>query len=255
MTTPVYISLTSIFKNQDILLQTLQSITNQTKSPNKIFLFLSEESYLLDSGFKNKIIENRNLSNFIQNNQLIEVKWVKNIGSYRKLLPLLKEKWNEDCIIITIDDDTVYDSNLIKNFVDDYNIYKCVIGYRGFTPFFDKIDNFNYCVRARSRYISSHNFLTGKGGALYKPEFFHKTDNLIFDEDIYLKTCDKHDDIWFYILRIINRVNCYIGNKIWMKRDLPNNGLYVNFNSKNNSNTIAFQRAITEIAKKTNYKF
>ena len=53
--------------------------------------------------------------------------------SYRKLLPLLKDKWNEDCIIITIDDDTIYDTNLIENLVNDYHTNKCVIGNRGFS--------------------------------------------------------------------------------------------------------------------------
>ena len=38
---PTYISLTSIFRNQDILLMTLQSIIIQTIKPDKIFLYLS----------------------------------------------------------------------------------------------------------------------------------------------------------------------------------------------------------------------
>ena len=86
---PVYISLTSIFKNQDILLKTLQSIMKQTRLPDKIFLYLSEESYILDTGFKDKKITNSNLLKFINNNSIIYIKWVKNTGSYRKLLPLL----------------------------------------------------------------------------------------------------------------------------------------------------------------------
>ena len=135
---PIYISLTSIFKNQDILLKTLQSIIKQTRQPDKIFLYLSEESYILDTGFKDKKITNSNLLKFINDNSVIDIKWVKNTGPYRKLLPLLKDKWEEDCIIITIDDDTVYDKNLVRNLLYDYNQHKCVIGYRGFTPLFDK---------------------------------------------------------------------------------------------------------------------
>ena len=59
----------------------------------------------------------------------------KNTGPYRKLLPLLKDKWDEDCIIITLDDDVIYYTKLIKNLVNDYNKHKCSIGYRGFTPY------------------------------------------------------------------------------------------------------------------------
>ena len=115
--TPVYISVTSTFKNQDILEQTLQSIMKQTRLPDKIFVYLSEDAYLLDSGFKDRKITNLNLLKTLSLNSIINVKWVKNIGSYRKLLPLLKEKWREDCFIITIDDDTIYDSHLIENLI------------------------------------------------------------------------------------------------------------------------------------------
>ena len=82
----------------------------QTRLPDKICLYLSEEPYLLDDGFKDKKITNSELLKYINDNSIIDIKWVKNIGPYRKLLPLLKDKWDEDCIIITIDDDTIYDT-------------------------------------------------------------------------------------------------------------------------------------------------
>lgn len=88
----VYISLTSIFKNQKILLATLQSIISQTQLPDKIFLYLSEEPFILDTGFENKEITNVDLLNFLEENkEIIQINWVENEGSYRKLLPLLKE--------------------------------------------------------------------------------------------------------------------------------------------------------------------
>ena len=254
---PVYISLTSIFKNQDILLQTLESIMDQTRLPDKIVLYLSEESFILDTGFKDKKITDTNLLTFINNNSIIDIKWVKNTGSYRKLLPLLKEKWEEDCIIITIDDDVIYSRDLIKNLVNDYNKYKCVISYRGFTPDLDdNVENFDYFKGKElvSKYI--YNFSTGVGGILYKPEFFHKTKDLIFDETIFLNTCDKQDDIWFYIIRILNDIDCYIDkdrNK-WIIKDITKrDGLYQNYNSKNNQNTIAFKDTINLLKKTNNF--
>ena len=109
---PVYISLTSIFDNQNRLLQTLQSIMNQTIKPDKIFLYLSDKPYILDTGFKDKKITDTTLLTFINDNSIIDINWVNNTGSYRKLLPLLKDKWDEDCIIITIDDDNIYHPKL-----------------------------------------------------------------------------------------------------------------------------------------------
>ena len=244
---PVYISLTSIFDNQNRLLQTLQSIMNQTIKPDKIFLYLSDKPYILDTGFKDKKITDTTLLTFINDNSIIDINWVNNTGSYRKLLPLLKDKWDEDCIIITIDDDTVYDIHLIENLINDYKKYECVIGYRGYTPLFDKFENFDYRKRDKIQNISLYNFPTGKGGILYKPEFFHKTKNLIFNDKIYLNTCDKQDDIWFYIVRILNNINCYIGNKPFLIKDITSCGLFANFNSKNNQNTTSFQKTFQKL--------
>ena len=251
---PVYISLTSIFKNQDILLQTLQSIMKQTRLPDKIFLYLSEESYILDTGFKDKKITNSNLLKLINDNSIINIKWVKNRGSYRKLLPILKEKWDEDCIIITIDDDTIYDTKLIENLINDYNKQNCVIGYRGFTPSFDKLENFDYLKAAKKQPLSSYNFFTGKGGILYKPQFFHKTRDLIFNDKIYLDTCPTGDDIWFYIVRLLNNVKGYLDNKNWLVKDLTGGrGLYSNFNKHNNNNTSSFKNTFEKL-KELEYK-
>ena len=75
------------------MLKTLQSILYQTKLPDKIFIYLSSEQFLQDIGFKNKEITNINLNNlFNRYKDLIEIKWVDNIGSYRKLIPILEEK-------------------------------------------------------------------------------------------------------------------------------------------------------------------
>ena len=141
----IYVSLTSIYDNQSILLKTLISIKNQTILPNKIFIYLSEDSFLLDKGFKNKIIDNKNLKTFLDENiNIFQIKWCKNIGPYRKLLPLLQEKFEEKCIIITIDDDTEYNINLIKKHLELFDKHYCCVSFRGFTLKFNNIDDIDY---------------------------------------------------------------------------------------------------------------
>ena len=125
-----YISLTSIQQKQKELKKTLQSVLIQTLKVDKCYIYLSEEPYLLDKGFKDKKLDD-NLRQFISSHNIFEIRWTKNTGPYRKLLPLLKEKFNEDCIILTIDDDIEFDKNLVKNLVTDYNKHKCCINYRG----------------------------------------------------------------------------------------------------------------------------
>ena len=157
MCSNIYISVTSMFTRQHQLYLALKSILKQSQMPDKIFLYLSEEPSNFDNGFINKIITNMHLFNLIrQNEDMFQIIWGNDIGPYGKLLPLLKEKWNEDCLIITIDDDTVYDNNLIKNMVNDYNKHKCVINYRGFTPKMNVLSDFDYNKRASL--INNHKY-------------------------------------------------------------------------------------------------
>lgn len=229
----VYVSLTSIFQNQVELLKTLQSLLSQTLLPDAIFLYLSVEPYLMDTGFgSEKNISNSELRSYLEETKLINVKWVKNTGPFRKLLPLLEEKWKEDCVIITVDDDTYYHPKLLENYVGDYNSQKkCVINYRGFTFNGKNLDNINYSKRETPLEKSLYNFPTGKGGVLYHPKFFHKTDRLIFDESIYLDACNGADDIWFYFVRICNKVECVLKNKSYMTKD--NTSSYALFRNVN----------------------
>ena len=250
----IYVSLTSIFQKQDTLLLTLKSIYEQTLKPNKIFIYLSDEPFLLDVGFINKNITNKDLENYLnENSYIFELNWVKNTGPYRKLLPLLKKKWDEDCIIITVDDDVIYDNNLIYNLFEDYKKYNCVINYRGFTPKIISLDKFNYFSR-KNPPIEKHlyNFPTGIAGVLYHPKFFHKTDDLIFNDEIYLKNLPTADDIWFYLVRICNNIDCFIKDYNFMIKNITNKDISLYKNYNNNNNTHNFLK-ILEIFKKNNY--
>jgi hypothetical protein len=237
----IYVSLTSIFDKQICLLQSLKSIISQSTLPEKCFIYLSEEPYLLDKGFKNKEI-NKELIEFVNSHELFEIRWVDNIGPYRKLLFLLKEKWDEDCLILTIDDDIIYNNNLIKDYIADYNIHKCCISYRGGTLNFKNKD-FSDCVyEKRKSPILRHakyNFANSGVGMVTHPSFFHKTSNLIFNLDIINEVCNTGDDIWYYFCRIANNIDTVIINKpTYFKLFTNYTALYYNYNKKQNTTNI-----------------
>ena len=156
------------------------------------------------------------LNDFILENPIFQIRWVENEGPYRKLIPLLKEKWDEDCVIITIDDDTFYDNKLIENYLNDYEKYNCCISYRGFTFKMEDIVKINinyYNSKDNLKKLNLYNFCTGKGGVLYHPSFFKKTGNLIFNKDIYLSEFPTTDDIWFNFIRIANNKNPFYNRR------------------------------------------
>ena len=232
----IYVSLTSIFQKQNLLLETLKSILAQTVLPDKCFIYLSEEPYLLDTGFKDKKI-NKDLSDFINSNTIFKIKWCKNIGSYRKLLYLLKEKWNEDCLILTIDDDILYHHLLIENYIQDYQKHRCCIVYRGFTPDFNEKDfsDFHYKKRKKTIVRSLYNFANSGVGTVTHPSFFHKTKDVIFDLKLINEFCKTTDDIWYYLCRIANKIETVLINKSDLFKFQPINhelALFFKFNGR-----------------------
>lgn len=243
----IYVSLTSIVDNQNALCQTLNSIKQQTTEPKKCFLYLSEDPYLLDRGFYHKII-NPQLQDILNTNDMFELQWVKNTGPYRKLLPLLKDKINEDCLIIAIDDDTVYDRDMIKNYIEHYKKYDCTIAARSYTMKFDTIDNVTYKDSSPLNRLNLYNFHTGKGGVLYTPKFFNKSLDHFFDEKLYKECCPFGDDIWFNLHRIANGVKCYIPEQSSYTADNTTRfGLWNNLNSKNDNNTKYIRKTIHKL--------
>lgn len=243
----IYCSVTSIIQNQSRLFKVLKSILNQSLKPDKIYIFLSEnhwkfkhidgKEFLRVSGFYNKNI-NFELSNFIDNNSLFEIRWVENTGPYRKLLPLLKEKKDEDCVIITIDDDHIYNQDLIKNFIKKFDKFQCSVSNIGFTLFdsLEHYSNFDYSKQRNYLKINKflYNFAVGAGGVLYHPKFLPKE---TFD-DSYKNLCPTADDVWFNIMRIKNNIDLFVSDDIWSDKNICNRqtSLFFKFNKINNLN-------------------
>lgn len=239
----VYLSLTSIAGNISALQHTIRSIEQQTLKPNQCYLYLSEEPYLFDTGFARKQIPKE------INSDIFEIKWVENTGPYRKLLPLLKDKIDEDCVIITIDDDTEYSPTMIEDYVDAYKKYDCVIAHRSFGMHITDIKKVDYMHR--TKHLSNphiYYFHTGKGGVLYHPKFFQQSTEHFFNQEIYQECCPTGDDIWFNFHRITNGVKCYMPKELSFVKDYSTkNALWTNVNSKNNNNSIHMQKTVKKL--------
>jgi len=221
----VIVSLTSIVGNLGTLQPTLVSLLHQTRSPDEIRLYLSEEPYLKDTGFKERVIPQW-LSSLP-----LKIYWTENTGPYRKLLPVLKECWNDDTIIITVDDDTYYEEHLVEFMANAYTSWNCVIACR--SVFVDDPTTTEYSTSQKARLHDVYTFHTGKGAVLYHPKFFHGSG--IIDSDEYLRLCPTGDDMWFNLWRMWKKVpSLYLGDTYhYMKSDLTNSAtaLWHNFNS------------------------
>lgn len=219
----VIVSLTSIVGNLGTLQPTLTSLLGQTRPPDELRLYLSEEPYLKDTGFKGRVIPSW-LSSLP-----IQICWVPNTGPYRKLLPVLKECWDHDTVIITVDDDTCYGERLVENMVKAYTSWNCVVACR--SVFVNDPRKTEYSTSQKAKLHDVYNFHTGKGAVLYHPKFFHGS--AIVESQEYLRLCPTGDDMWFNLWRMWKEVPCLHLGDHYIKTDLTNSAtaLWHNFNS------------------------
>lgn len=186
----VIVSLTTFGKRLYDVATTIESIMQGSMLPNRIILWLGEEHK----------DEELPLSLQLQQKRGLQVEYCKDIRSYTKLVPSLKKY--PEAIIITIDDDLVYERDLIENLFRTYKqnpecicanrIHEIVLGEDGKPVEYLK---WKWCANPKS--ASPLNFLTGVGGVLYPP---HCLDEEVFNEKVFLDLCKYADDIWFYAM-------------------------------------------------------
>ena len=182
----VVVSLTSYGRRINSVCYAIESIMQQVKKANRIILWLGEKDFYgnIPCTLKSQMARG------------LEIRKTRDIRSYTKIIPALLEF--PQSVIITIDDDIMYDFDIIGNMIDSYlkktkaiSACRChVIRYNSnhhmkpynkwFWNTFDNNHNYN-------------NFFTGVGGVLYPPGCF---DTEIFNENIFGDICRTADDVW-----------------------------------------------------------
>lgn len=192
----VVVSLTTYGQRIHEVWLTVESIMQGTMLPNRIVLWLGED------------IKQTPLPIALQRQQErgLEIRYCKDIRSYTKLIPSL-HTFPESCII-TIDDDVMYEPDLVEHLVNSYintptvvsacRIHKMKIADNGKLKSYMSWNHFSY-----DNQPSFMNFLTGNGGVLYPPHCFPDE---VFNEDIFLDICKYADDVWFQAMLILNDV-------------------------------------------------
>ena len=228
----VVVSLTTFGNRIHNVHLSIESIMQGTIKPNKIVLWLAEDE------FKNKRLPKTLL---LQQERGLEIEYCKDLRSYKKLIPSLS-KYPDSCII-TIDDDAMYEYDLVERLINAHidnpdkicacRMHRIVLGEDnkpvGYLKWTGCIDDDQ---------VSPLNFPTGVGGILYPPQCFNQE---VFNDKVFMNICQNADDIWFYAMALLN------GTKsIWVKNDKPagyyyslptrNDALYLQNTIENRSN-------------------
>lgn len=189
------ISLTTYDKRIFDVYLTIESIMQQTLKANRIVLWLAEEDFN-----PNNIPETLKF----QQKRGLTIKFCKDIRSYKKLIPSLKEYPND--VIITIDDDVIYNIDLLEKMIRSYqNDPQYIYFNRGHLITFNKngsIAPYKYWKWQTNETRPSHLYMpTGVGGVLYPPGSFNEE---VFNEEIFMTLCRSGDDIWFKAMSYLN---------------------------------------------------
>lgn len=186
----VTVSLTSYGKRLEEVYLTIESIMQGFLKPNRIVLWLQED------------LQGRTLPRTLVNQMSrgLEIRYTTDIKSYKKLIPAIKV-FPED-IIITIDDDVMYNYDFLDRFIRAYNdnpkyiyagrVRKIQLDKKGTPKSYRKWPSLK-----NGAPVSKLNMGIGVGGILYPP---HCLDERVFDEETFMDVCPHADDIWFWAM-------------------------------------------------------
>ena len=193
----VVVSLTTYgIRIHDVYLA-IESIMQGSVTPNRIVLWLSEEE------FKGKCLP---MSLQKQVERGLQIEYCSDVRSFTKLVPSLKRF--PDACIVTIDDDIIYDFDLLERLVNTHKSnLNSVCASRIHRMKLDKNNmpisymEWDWCIND----CNDHklNFLTGVGGVLYPPQVFKDE---VFNESVFLNICKYADDVWFNAMLLLNKV-------------------------------------------------
>lgn len=192
------VSLTSYPARIDTVHIAIQSLLNQSLKPDNIVLWLSED----DFPNKEKDLPH-NLVNLSDTNINFSIYWCENIKSYKKLVPAL-DKFPQS-VIITADDDLIYNRDCIKNLYLSHIKYPdSIISSRAHYILFDKnkkIKKYKKWINNIKHVSHSYNLMPTTGATvLFPPQKLYKDVN---KSDIFMSICPSTDDLWFWAMAVV----------------------------------------------------
>jgi len=176
----------------------IETIMQGSVKPNRIILWAPEE-------FEDQPIP---VSLKRQMARGLEIRFVKDIKSYTKLVYALKEF--PDSVIVSVDDDIIYPFDTLETLVNAHIACPGQICANAIVPIPDnfKEKNIPYMKWPREyKYMSTFTkfIFEGYAGVLYPP---HCLNEQVFDESVFLDICTTSDDVWFSAMAMLNNTKC-----------------------------------------------
>lgn len=193
------VSVTSFPGRISEIVPVLESIFRQTKPADLILLYLAKEQF---PKMEEELPEN--LRELIANGSIV-LKWCDDLMPHKKYFYAMQEY--PDDIIVTIDDDLLYDPKMLELLYQSYLRYpEAVSAMRthimGITRE-GRIMPYEVWVKEYAQYVHKPSmwlFVTTGAGTLFPPSW---RPQMLFDKEAVLKTCLRADDLWINVCRIM----------------------------------------------------
>lgn len=196
----IIVSLTSFPARIRTIHLVFERIFKQTLLADEVHLYLSKLQFpLLEKDLTNELLGYRRLG--------LHIKWVEeDIRPHKKYYYVMQT--NPEDLIITIDDDLIYDLDLIEKLYLSYlDFPHAVSAMRTHLITFDEKNSINPYRQWKNQYsglISEPSMLlfsTSGAGTLYPPKCMHKE---LFNMQNIVELCVNADDLWLKVMQIMN---------------------------------------------------
>ena len=228
----IIVSLTSYPKRFPTLYLCIKSIFYQSMKADKIILYLGDDTCKED--LPDTILELQKYGLSIEFKE-------GNIKPHKKYYYSMKEYPND--IIITVDDDVIYEKDLIKRLMLSFEQYPdCVSAKRVHKMLFNGHRVLSYNLwEHEDKTLSDPSmqlFAVGVGGVLYPP---HCMDDLLFDISKIESLCLNADDVWVKFMQVLHNTKVVYVKGKWCHPikiiGTQDSGLYYN-NLEENQNDV-----------------
>lgn len=192
----IVVSLTTYSKRIDKIDICIRSLLRQTMSPKTVVLYLGKD--VTDDMIPHKLLK-------LQNYGLIIKKGYENIKPHKKYFYSMQEY--PDDIIITVDDDAIYDRYLVESLYNKhYQFPKAIIArtVRKITTDENGLmlyRNWEFVSNTLDQEPSMSLMAVGVGGVLYPP---HCMLDRCFDIEIIKNVALDTDDLWLKFMEILS---------------------------------------------------
>ena len=211
------VSLTTYPKRIGLIPQVLESLYEQTRTPDEIVLWLAPEQF----PEREKELPERLME--LSGQGKLTIRWCDDLKAHKKYFFAMQE-YPED-LIVTVDDDLTYSPDTLAVLYNSYLLYPDAVSTvrahlmvldenRQILPYLSWIQETDACIHEPSMQLMA----TGGAGVLYPPHLFRKE---FFDQQAIMENSPYADDLWLKAMQLASEVPVVVARPHEQLRYIP----------------------------------